>query len=464
MIDLKNFMSAIAQIEEEKGIPKEKIIETIEMALAAAYKKDYGERGQIVRTKLDSQSGSFKIWQEKLVVDETMIKSEEEIAAEREAGIEEQDEREEEPEEDEPKKVRFNEERHIMVDEARAIKKGIEPGEVLTFDLEFHDDFGRIAAQTAKQVIIQRVREAEREAIYEEYEDKVDQIISGTVQRIEGAYIFFDLGKTTGVMLAKDRIPIERYRPGVHMRLYLVAVEHGPKGPQIYVSRSHPKMLSRLFELEVPEIGSGAVEIKALAREAGARSKIAVTSHEDGVDPIGSCVGQRGTRVAAVIQELGGEKIDIILWSDDSEEFIANALSPARVLEAEVEEGRARVTVAEDQLSLAIGKEGQNVRLAAKLTGWKIDIVSKETGEVEQTSEEIAAENAEGVEPGEGEADEAAVSMAEGLSEEAAKEDPATEDERATTASEEAVGEFAEDPGVEIVNEENVPQEPEEEK
>ena len=389
MIDLKNFISAVSQIEEEKGISREKILETVELAIAAAYKKDYGQRGQIIKAKLDSATGKFDIWQEKIVVNEDMIKSEEELEEEarlREAG--ELPEINEEDDEDMQKKVRFNEEKHIMVDEAKKINSKAQPEDILRFDLEVREDFGRIAAQTAKQVIIQRIREAEREAVFEEYEEKIDSIVSGVVQRIEGNTIFFDLGKTTGIMLAKDRMPRERYRIGQRMRLYLAELEQGQRGPQIFVSRSHPKILSRLFELEVPEIGTGTVEIKAVAREAGSRSKIAVMSNEDGVDPIGSCVGQRGTRVTAVIHELGGEKIDIIEWKQDSEEFIANSLSPAKVLSAKIGRNRAEVTVAEDQLSLAIGKEGQNVRLAAKLTGWKIDIVSKETGEVEETSEE----------------------------------------------------------------------------
>lgn len=426
MIDLKNFISAMAQIEEEKGISRDKIIETIELALAAAYKKDYGERGQIVRAKLDPESGSFDLWQEKLVVDESMLKSEEEIAKEQEEGAHEEDE--ELSEDGEPKKVRFNEERHIMVEEAKAIKKDAQPGDVLRFDLEYKDDFGRIAAQTAKQVIIQKIREAEREAVFEEYEGKADSIISGIVQRVEGGYIFFDIGKTTGIMMPQDRIPGEHYRIGARMRLYLVAVDQGARGPQIVVSRSHPQMLVKLFELEVPEIGAGSVQIKALAREAGSRSKIAVTSTEEGVDPIGSCVGQRGTRVAAVIQELGGEKIDIIEWREEPEEFIANALSPAEALNVELEEERARVTVADDQLSLAIGRDGQNVRLAAKLTGWKIDIVSKETGEVEETSEEERAAEAQEATSEEG----GGVAAEESQEEEVQPEDAAQESEEET--------------------------------
>lgn len=399
MIDLKNFASAIAQIEEEKGISREIILETVEMALAAAYKKDYGQRGQIVKAKLDPETGSFEIWQEKLVVNESMIKSEEELEEEarlRDAGkFPPAKHNGEDEDSDELKKVRFNEEKHLMIEEAKEHNAKAKPGDVLRFDLEVHEDFGRIAAQTAKQVIIQRIREAERDAVYEEYTEKVDSIISGIVQRVEGSVIFFDLGKATGIMLAKDRMPREHYRVGQRMRLYLSSIEHGSKGPQIFISRAHPKILSRLFELEVPEISAGTVEIKALAREAGSRSKIAVFSTEDGIDPIGSCVGQRGTRVTAVIQELGGEKMDIIEWKEDAEEFVANSLSPAKVLDVKIDKGRAEAVVAEDQLSLAIGKDGQNVRLAAKLTGWKIDIVSRETGEVRESSEDDEKEKKE---------------------------------------------------------------------
>ena len=291
--DLKNFASAIAQIEEEKGISREIILETVEVALAAAYKKDYGQRGQIIKAKLDPKTGSFEIWQEKIVVDESMIKSEEELEEEarlRDAGeLPFAKDNEEDKNLDEFKKVRFNEEKHLMVEEAREYDTKAKPGDVLRFDLKVHEDFGRIAAQTAKQVIIQRIREAERDAVYEEYNEKIDSIVSGIVQRVEGSIIFFDLGKATGIMLAKDRILREHYRVGQRMRLYLTSIEHGPKGPQIFVSRAHPKILSRLFELEVPEIGAGTVEIKAVAREAGSRSKIAVFSTEDGKIGRASC-------------------------------------------------------------------------------------------------------------------------------------------------------------------------------
>ena len=392
MIDLKNFIAAMAQIEEEKGISREAMIETIETALATAYKKEYGERGQVVKAKMDMDTGGFVLWQEKTVVDDSMLKSEDDTEddashTEQELGHRQED-RDEGIEDEEETRVRFNEERHIMVDEAQKQDKNLQPGDVLRIDLDYKDEFGRIAVQTAKQVVIQKIREAERNAVYNEFVERIDTIISGIVQRIERGYVFFDIGKSTGVMAPKDRIPSEQYRVGVRMRLYLIAVEKSARGPQIIVSRSHPKMLEKLFEVEVPEIGAGSLEIKALAREAGSRSKIAVASKEPGVDPIGSCVGQGGTRVSAVIQELGGEKIDIIGWSENADDFIASALSPARVLDVEMQEERAQVVVAEDQLSLAIGRDGQNVRLAAKLTGWKIDIVSKETGKIEESSEE----------------------------------------------------------------------------
>jgi N utilization substance protein A len=418
MLDLKNFTSAISQIEEEKGISRDVILETVEMAIAAAYKKDYGEKGQIIKAKLDPGTGKFDIWQEKIVVNEDMIKSEAEIEEETRLRAEGKlSEAEEDEEGKEFRKVRFNEEKHIMLQDAKKIDRKAKLGETVRFEVEMHNEFGRIAAQTAKQVIIQRIREAERESVFEEYEGKVDGIVSGIVQRIEGNIIFFDLGKATGAMLAKDRMPREHYRIGQRMRLYLLALEQGPKGPQLFVSRSHPKMLSRLFELEVPEIAAGTVQIKAIAREPGSRSKIAVTSTEEDIDPIGSCVGQRGTRVTTVIQELGGEKIDIIEWKEDAEEFIAHSLSPAKILDVKTSKGRAQVVVAEDQLSLAIGKDGQNVRLAAKLTGWKIDIVSKETGEVAESSEESEefVQSSEGIEEDSAEHSETGLPQSEGL-------------------------------------------------
>ncbi len=400
MVDLKQFISAIDQIAEEKGISKDKVIETIEMAMAAAYKKDYGEKGQNIRVKLDPKTGTAQFFQVLLAVDESLIFSEEEIAqmeaerAEREAKLkgeikegpesekenlmvkEEAEEEEIATEEAKDKKFRFNPKRHIMLTEAKKLKADIELGGELLIPLDTQEDYGRIAAQTAKQVIIQRIREAEREVVYETFKEKEGDILSAAVQRIERGAVYLDIGRTTGVLFPEEQIPQERYRIGQRLRVYVVRVEKDHRGPAIILSRKHPKIVAKLFELEVPEIASGVVEIKAIAREAGSRSKVAVVSHDSNIDPVGSCVGQRGIRVTSVISELGGENIDIVAWSEDDAKFIANALSPAKVLNVDLDETYrvATVDVSEDQLSLAIGKRGQNVRLAAELTGWKIDV------------------------------------------------------------------------------------------
>ena len=416
MMDLKTIHSALEQLAEEKGIARQKVMETIEMALAAAYKKEYGKRGQMVKAVFNPEIGDVSFSQIKMVVDETMIKTDEELAAEetlRQAEAEvmesekelpkrrrkkEEDEEEQVVgEEGEPQKVRYNPERHVMLAEAREIKKDVKAGEELAFPLESHEDFGRIAAQTAKQVIIQRIREAEREAVFDEFQNREGEIVSGTVQRVEGRNVFVDVGRSTALLPPEEQIAFERYRIGERVKALLLSVEKNPRGLGLHLSRSHPRFVMKLFELEVPEIATGVVEVRSLAREAGSRSKIAVVSHEEGVDPVGSCVGQKGVRVSTVIGELGGEKIDIIEWDQDPARFIANALSPARVVHVEIntERKEARVTVAEDQLSLAIGKGGQNVRLAAKLTGWRIDVRSKNEGtgaESGETDEPIVEE------------------------------------------------------------------------
>jgi N utilization substance protein A len=365
-MDTKQFLTAIAQIAEEKGISQEQIIETIEMAIAAAYKRDYGQKGQNIKVELDSETGKVRFFQVFLVVDKEMLREEEE-------------EEEEETEDVGDKKIRFNPLKHMMIEEAKKIKKNVKPGKELEIKLEAHADFGRIAAQTAKQVIIQRLREAEREAVYEEYKNKEGEIIGGIIQRVEGKNIFVDIGKTIGVLFPDEQIPKEVYRIGQRLRFYILEVERGPKGTNIYLSRAYPKVVSKLFAIEVPEIAAGTVVIKSIAREPGSRTKIAVLSSEEGVDPVGSLVGQKGTRVQTVINELNGEKIDIIEWSEDMAKFIANALSPAKILDVKLANKRreAAAIVPEDQLSLAIGQRGQNVRLAAKLTGWRIDIRSE---------------------------------------------------------------------------------------
>lgn len=367
---LGEFGSAIMQIAEEKGIPKAIVIETIEAALAAAYKKDYGKRGQRIHAKFSEVSGDAKFFLVKDVVDETLREFVEGNESENEIDTEEEIL-------DEEKLPRYNPERDILLDEAKKIKKDAKIGDVIELELEPQNEYGRVAAQTAKQVIIQRIREAERDSMFAEYKGKEGEVVSGAVQRIEGRNAYIDLGKSTGVLFPSEQVQGEHLRIGQRVKVYLYKVESDPKGPGITLSRVHPDMVRKLFELEVPEIFSGTVEIKSIAREAGSRTKIAVYSAEEGIDPIGSCVGQKGTRVQAIIEELGGEKIDIIEWNEKPEKYIAAAISPAKVLKVELNEERkeAKITVPEDQLSLAIGKQGQNVRLAAKLTGWKIDVI-----------------------------------------------------------------------------------------
>lgn len=378
MFDLKVINSVLSEMEEERGIPRERMIDAIEQSLATAYKKEYGKRGQIIRAEFDLNVGTTTFNQIKLVVDESMLRPETDED-------EEEAETFEQTEDGELKKVRFDEEKHIMIESARLIKKDVAVGEELVFPLEPKDDFGRIAAQTAKQVIVQKIREAEKDAALTEFGQKEGDIIIGHIQRFERGNLYVDLGRVTAIMPYDEQIPGERFRPGERIRAILLAVEETPRGIFLKLSRAHPDFLSALFTIEAPELQSGSVEIKAIAREAGSRSKIAVFAHETHIDPVGSLVGQRGVRVSTVMSELGGEKIDIIEWSEDPAEFVEDALSPAQVLEIKIEtepdpendiRGHVTAEVSPDQQSLAIGRGGQNVRLAAKLTGWKIDIVS----------------------------------------------------------------------------------------
>lgn len=361
------FSQAIDQIADEKGISKEKVVETIEAALAAAFRKDFGTADQNIKVEFDPETGKSNVFDVKTVVKEITEEMEQ------------------------------NRREFLTVEEAKEVKKGAKEGDVIKTEITPDAAYGRIAAQTAKQVIIQRIREAEREILLKEFSDKEGQIVNGTVQRIEGRNVYVDLGRTNGILFPSEQIKNESYRIGQRIKVYVSEVKQTPKGPEIILSRAHPNVIRKLFELEVPEVYSGVVEIKAVAREAGSRSKIAVFTSQEGVDPIGSCVGQRGTRVQTIISELGGEKIDIILWNDDIVKFITNALAPAKVISVvtKEKEKEATVEVLEDQMSLAIGKAGQNVRLAAKLTGWKIDVVKSEV-----------AAPAEGVEAKEGEAKE----------------------------------------------------------
>lgn len=350
------FISAIEQICEEKGLSRDVVLETVEHALIAAYKKDYGDKDQEVRVELDRESGEVRIFVTKEVAEEVE-----------------------------------NPFLQMTLEQAKTYKKSAKIGDEIEYE-EDSKDFGRVAAQTAKQVIIQRIREAERDVVFSEYQDKVETILNGVVQRVEGNNVFIDLGKAVGIMFAGEQIHHEQYYPGQRLKVFVVRVEQTARGPQVVVSRSHPNMIKKLFEMEVPEMATGTVEIVNVAREAGNRTKIAVKSNVEGVDAVGTFVGGRGTRVQAVMADLGDEKIDIIPYSEDPKVYIANALSPTKVINVKIDEAeqKALVKVPEDQLSLAIGKQGQNVRLAAKLTGWNVDIDGADEAHVEETAEAVA--------------------------------------------------------------------------
>ncbi len=381
MLDIKALKVAIEQLETERRIGRDKLIDAIEQSLAAAYKKEYGRKGQVVRSHIDLDGGTVAFDQVKTVVDETLVRFEDPETEETELAND-GDERE-----------TFNEEKHLLLEDARIMKSDAQIGDEIVFNLEPKDDFGRIAAQTAKQVIIQRIREAERSSIMEEFGSKEGDIVSGHIQKVDRGNVFIDFNRATGVIPTTEQIPGERYVRGARVRGYLYHVEESPRGISLKISRTHPKFLEMLFAQESPEIANGVVQIKAIAREPGARSKIAVYTEDPNIDPVGSCVGQRGIRVSTVMNELSGEKIDIIEWSADPVEFVSKSLSPAKVLEVVLDEAehKASIEVAPDQLSLAIGKGGQNVRLAAKLTGWKIDIKGTEV-----PAEEVSAEKIEG--------------------------------------------------------------------
>jgi N utilization substance protein A len=336
-------LRALDQIEEEKGISKDIIVEAIEAALLSAYKKNFGATAQNMRIEMDRQTGEMRAYQVRTIVDEVDDAT-----------------------------------TQIALAQVREWDPTAEAGEMVEVEVTPRD-FGRIAAQTAKQVVVQRLREAERELVYKEFRDREGDIVTGIVQRIERKNVFLDLGRIEAVLPPPEQIPREGYRQGERVKAYVVEVRQGTRGPQIVVSRTHPGLLKRLFEIEVPEVYEGIVEMKAIAREAGMRSKIAVASRDRNVDAVGACVGPKGSRVQAIVDELRGEKIDIVTWSPDIAQFAAAALSPAKVVRVEINEATktALVIVPDHQLSLAIGREGQNARLAAKLTGWRIDIKSE---------------------------------------------------------------------------------------
>lgn len=342
-LDLKQLVGAISVIAEEKNLPEEKVREVIEQALAAAWRRDFGERDQDVRSVLNMNTGDLKVFTRM-----TVVETVENPAAQ------------------------------LTLDDAKAIKKDAKLDDVLETEQDVKD-FGRVAAQTAKQVILQRIREAEREVVMLEFEDKIGTLVNAVVSRVEGRMVRLELGKAQGIMPASEQIQGERYYPGQRLKVYLRDIERGFRGPQLVVSRGCKEFIELLFRAEVPEMETGAVEIKDIAREAGVRTKLAVFSSTPGVDPVGTFVGGHGTRVQAVMSEVGEqEKIDIIVWAERPDEYIANALSPTKVTRVKIEGNKATVVVPQDQLSIAIGKSGQNVRLASKLTTYEIDLSAED--------------------------------------------------------------------------------------
>ncbi|MFC2013384.1 transcription termination factor NusA [Chloroflexota bacterium] len=355
------FLIAITQLSAEKNLPKEVVISAVEAALVSAFRKDNFAPHQNISVKLDYTTGKVEVWAEKAVVEQSS-----------------------------------DQRREITLDEARKIKPDAEIGDVIEAEATPHNA-GRIAAQTAKQVILQRLHEAEHSAVLEEYASREGDIVTGLVHRVETKQIFIDLGRTEAVLPVVEQVHTERYRVGQRLRVYIMEVVRTSKGPRVIVSRSHPNFLRRLFELEVPEVFNGIVELKSIAREAGYRSKVAVAARQEDIDPVGSCVGLRGIRIQNIVNELNGEKLDVVTWDPNQPAFIANALSPAHVMRVELnkEEGIATVVVPDRQLSLAIGKEGQNARLAAKLTGWRIDIKSTSVAEAARVAEAKIADETE---------------------------------------------------------------------
>lgn len=397
MFDLKVLQSTLEQIETEKNIPREKILEAIEFSLAAAYKKDYGAKGQVIRSHFNPETGDLEFFQVKTVVDDTLVKPA--LTEEQLADPEYTEEPSELDEEGNPidGRVRFNVEHHMYLPDAKRMRAEAKLEDEIIFPLDNplddNEEFGRVAAMTAKQVIMQKLREAEKDIKLARYEKMLGTVITGTIQKVVEGKVFVELApRTIGVIDRPDQPKGEWYKPGDRIKVYLEKVEPGTRGVRITLSRTSPEIIRELFKTEAPEVATGIVEIKSIAREPGARTKMAVHSNDPDVDPIGACVGQRGSRINAVTSDLGDEKIDIIVWSDDPLLYVANALAPAQVIdiEGDIDTKQAKIIVAEDQLSLAIGKAGQNARLASKLTGWRIDIAG--TNDNPDLVEEVTTE------------------------------------------------------------------------
>lgn len=391
---------AIRQICEEKGLAYESVIEAIQAALAAAYRKDFGDKNQNIETEFDTETGNTKVFDVKTVVEDMDLAELERLEEERKVRVEEFAKRMEEArarkedtagiELDEVEGPRFNPKTDIMLSDAKVLKFSSGVGDVIRIELPLPGEFGRMAAMTAKQVITQKLREAEREVVFNEYKQYEGQILNGTIQRQEGRMVLVDLGRIAGILRSEDQVPTERYKLGDRVKVLVTQVGLTTKGPQIVLSRASEDFVRKLFEMEIPEALEGGIKINGIAREPGSRSKVAVSTTDSQIDPIGACIGQRGTRIQTIISEIGGEKIDIIEWSQDPAEYIAHSLAPAKVNRVELNEAdqSAVVHVNPDQLSLAIGKGGQNVRLATRLTGWKITIAEVGGQVVEEVSEE----------------------------------------------------------------------------
>ena len=415
---MSDLSSAIQQVCDEKNLEYDMVVSAIEMSLAAAYRKDYGEKNQNIKVEFDPKTGNSKIFDVKTVVEdvpeevlEEMRQREKEAKERKERraqgkpeekkeekkddkeSAEKKDDKAETKEgeaEEEPR--RFNPRTEIQISEAQILKSGAKIDDEIVTELPIPEEYGRMAAQTAKQVIVQKLREIERDMIFNEFKGKEGEVVSGVVQRREPRFVLVDLGKAAGYLAHDEQIPHEQYNSGERIKVYIKEVKLGPKGAEIILSRKSEEILKKVFYLEIPEISNGLIEIKGVSREAGSRSKVAIYTEADNVDPVGSCVGQRGARIQTIINELGGEKVDIIEYDEDPKKFISNSLSPAQTLSIELneEEKKAVVKVAEDKLSLAIGKNGQNVRLAAHLTGWKIDILAEGAEKTEEAVEASA--------------------------------------------------------------------------
>jgi len=396
---MSEISKSIQIICDEKGLNYETVIEAVESALAAAYRKDFGNRQQNIKTKFDPETGAMQAWDVKAVVadiDEEKLKTDQdELSRLREVA---RGEDRELTEEETAHLVGFNPKTEMMLTAAKAVDKNAKIGDTLEIPLEIPGDFGRMAAQTAKQVIMQKLREAERNTVFEDFKGQEGKVVQGTVQRRDrNGTILIDLGKITGLLPPEEQIYREQYRPGMRLKLYVVSVEMGARGPEIILSRAAKAMVQAVFTQEIPEIEDGSVIIEDISRDPGNRSKVSVYTDDESIDPIGSCIGQRGSRIMTIIEELGGEKIDVIQYNKNAKEYIKQALSPAKISAVETNEQtkEAIATVAPDQFSLAIGRGGQNVRLAANLTGWTIKVLQAGESEVAVTSDEAPEEVAE---------------------------------------------------------------------